>query len=428
VPEPEKLKPGEKDRYEVKPVDVTLERGNNLLRVRAVNDGGEGESDLVAVTKLAEPVRVVIKTLTAGGTEYPPQGAQDGKLSFRPLDDSQVEVRGEVSWGPENDAQLTQPRLKMRVFINGVQQLGTILDAPAGKQRVRTFKTQVLLTRDKDNQILIRLPTPSLKKDDSSYSECRVDCRKPATELHRMAHLLVVDVEDADEKAVRKRVLQAIDAEPVPGTRDRFTRAGFADGGQMYGPLYGSWATPQRVCKLLHDVSENLNRRARMGAVNDLVIIYYRGGETADAQDHLLKAGGAGGDPISFKELTARFSDNLGAQIVLLDVDRVPEQRFTEAVGLDQVTRWSYDPHVSLMRYSWWDQPKARDQGAYLLTDLEDALSKKSRLGEVREQIDGKFKLLDDGDRWDSKKYGEKLIYDRYMSSGQQDLLIGARR
>jgi len=39
VPEPEKLKPGEKDRYEVKPVDVTLERGNNLLRVRAVNDG-----------------------------------------------------------------------------------------------------------------------------------------------------------------------------------------------------------------------------------------------------------------------------------------------------------------------------------------------------------------------------------------------------
>src|SRR5262249_37258029 len=151
--------------------------------------------------------------------------------------------------------------------------------------------------------------------------------------------------------------------------------------------------------------------RARAGNVNDVVVLFYHGGEVPGVRDTWLR-GADEQDPISFTALARRFGDNLGAQLLLLEVGRPPAQALpAEARDRDLVRSWAYDPPVSLLRYAWLGAGKAAEPR--MPADLEKALRDKRLLGEVVEWIGGQQRPKD-------------LAYYGALASGQKELRVGS--
>ena len=62
-----------------------------------------------------------------------------------------------------------------------------------------------------------------------------------------------------------------------------------------------------------------------------------------------------------------------------------------------------------------------------LLNDLHEALPSTKRLGELSNRLDAKFVPVDD-ERWHSKQFQNRLIYDRHVPTGQRDMPFGEGR
>jgi WD40 repeat protein len=370
--------------YEIRS-SLRLEPKANRLRVEAINDGGAGSASVV-VNYLRLPVLVEIDRLEIRGQQgvFEPARQRDGRLSFEKLPGGWVRLKGHVTAASYNDEQF-RALAWAKICVNGFQQIPAPLDPPAGNRR--NFEREILLNRADNNRIEVTLP--ELKADAGSRREFSLDCLKPAS-IHQV-HVLVVGVWEKDAKKLTEHVLEALHGRPVG--IDRFTTTIFGDGppveGQLYGPLTEN-VTPDRVFGQLNAIRRTIQRLARDGAVNDVVMVYYVGGESVNAQGHFFLTDRSRSDhvltrsAISCDGLVDNFADTLGAQLLLLDVTR-PSVAQPAGAGLvtDRIAQWYYNPHLGVFRYAWRDAAKHPDS-AWLITDLQSAISTKApTLGRV---------------------------------------------
>jgi hypothetical protein len=414
------------DQYELRESrKVALQSGVNSLKIVAQNDGGEQESAIVALTYQTGPATVLITHLDA---DTAPLGFADDKLLFPKVPQAKTVIHGIVQWEPSGDAQMAKVS-QVRVYVNGCQQPPAVLEKASPSKRERAFKTEVRLTRAEGNLVAVKLP--DLAENRGSRNHCLLDCAKPdlAAEPRRQAHLLVVDTGKDGDKVVVQRVLDSLKA--TPAGENRFAKEGFADGGRIYGPLVGTDVAPDRVYVQLLSIKRNLKLRAAAGATNDVVFIYFRGGEALDAQGHFLRTADSERDPelrwsgLPCDYLTRYCAENLGAQLVMLDVTR--EVRTSGgATAQDKVLQWPDDPSVAVFRYAWSGKPQDQTPDARLLSDWTHAMGHGKKLSEVASFIEKKFNKTD-RKPWLSKDYGARLAYSEQVPPGLEDAHLGGK-
>src|SRR5262249_18369461 len=135
-------------------------------------------------------------------------------------------------------------------------------------------------------------------------------------------------------------------------------------------------------------------------------------GETIDAQGHFFRTTDAARDPelrwsgIPCDYLKRFFAENLGAQLVMLDVVREASKA---GLGADQVPLWPEDPYVAVIRYAWTGAPQAQTEEARLAADWGQASEHARKLGDVVHSLRGKF--TDVAGQWRSLKFAERLTY-----------------
>jgi len=407
--------------------NVPLLAGPNTLKVIALNAGGEQHSPAVVVTYRTQPVSVRIEQLLVDDAAIAVANVlPDGTLEYQAPRD-RVSLKGLVTWGPQNDQKMAKVS-QLRLSVNGFQLPGAVLE-PAGGERTRAFRADVQLTRTHGNQINVRLP--EFAQEQGSRTQCLVHCAKAAPSVRRQAHLLIVDTgKEQDERRVSQRVLQALQATPVGATR--FSLAGFGDGGRLYGPLVGEDVTPEKVYMQLAIIKRALRQRASAGMHHDAVFLYFRGGETIEAQGHFFRTSDSERDPelrysgIPCDQFRRFFTDNLGAQVVLFDVARDSAGKATADQAKDQVTQWPEDPYVAVVRYAWNGPAAQQTEDARLLTDWTEAAQAGKTLGDVVQRVGGKFLPGAPGKR-ESLKYQSKLTWFQQVPPALGEFTLGAK-
>src|SRR5262249_30871881 len=157
------------------------------------------------------------------------------------------------------------------------------------------------------------------------------------------------------------------------------------------------------------------------GAANDMVFVYFRGGETIDAQGHFFRTADSARDPelrwsgIPCEYLKNLITRNLGAQLVLFDVVRESSKPGSQGAGLglagpDQVTAWPDDPYVAVVRYAWTGAPQAQTEEARLVNDWATVAATAQKLGDVAKQLGAKFVRNPTGN-WPSIKFASQLTF-----------------
>jgi WD40 repeat protein len=341
------LQPKAQGYYEFEK-DVDLALGMNPLSVTAVNAGGEDRKG-VMVTRVEEPVRVVVESVKVGGGTaqvLDPQVQPDGRPQFAEAAKAGVvRISGRVKWQPG-----TKPgeQAQAHVYVNGFQQVPVDLEPARDGTTDKTFSATVLLNKDK-NDVVVEVP--ELKQDAGTRQGFSLGCEKPVAQ--QRWHVLVVGVgKEQKPEALRDEVLKHLKAEAVD--EEHFKRPGVAEG-YLYGPLTGADATPDKINTQLLLMKSRIEQTAGAGDANDVVLVYYRGAEEIQAAGHffLTSLSGKGSDPqrdaLSCDDLRQQLDDTLGAEVLLLDV----AGSRTASRSMDRVVGWPKDPHVGVFRYSW---------------------------------------------------------------------------
>ncbi len=377
-----KLKPDAKGHFELlKDEVVSLAPGANNLRLEARNADGLTPAALVA-TYQRRPVRLVIDGMGEKGKKpLTPDLLAGGMPAFDKMPAGRVQLHGHVAWDEGDDEDIKKTGI-VRVYVNGFQQLPAVL-LPAEKgRRERAFHAELLLNEAEKN--LIRVALPGLARDASSPTDFAVDCEKPVRA--QRLHLLIVSTQEKDPKALKARFLQALQS---TSTKEGDLKTTAFDRIYLYPrmPLTGEKANWDYVYSQLVTIKENIKDQAGSGqSYNDVVVFYYQGGESIDAQGHLFRTGGGQAKAPSFScdDLARLFGDTPGAHILLFDVGR---EAAKENAGRDKVEKWPNNypdvtAHVAVLRYAFLgrgDAPKAPS----LVKALADFMPQSTRLIEV---------------------------------------------
>jgi WD40 repeat protein len=403
-------------KIEPPPQEIALERGANSLRVVAANGGGE-VSSAVVVNYKPRPVRLVLDYLQVGTKKVELEGGVAKTPKARAV------LVGRLIWEREPDSErLVEGIQELLVCVNGRQQFPAKLEKTVSSgEGERTFRKEIVLTQE-ENVIAIQLPI-ELPEPADSQGECRVSCLNPEPEPEQRLHLLIVDAMNRNPQEAQKRVFDAIQAQANPVSAEEFTLPGFAKG-RLYDVLTGPRAGRNGVLTAILEIHREIEL---LKASNDVLVVYYHGWEAPDARDHFL---GSSKDPnrISFRYVTDSVKYTLGAQVWLLDAVREPPpppRQFSPAETEDQVHRWHFDPHFSLMRFSWRGEPNVRGPDSWLLFDLKTGLERARKLREVTRHIDSQFT---EAKRvpWASRRYKGLLTYDRHLPAGLGELRLGS--
>jgi WD40 repeat protein len=406
---------------------VRLDPKANRLRLEAANDGGVASATVV-VNYLEVPVLLNIDAIEGPGQDavVKPTRLQDGRLQFPDLPGGWLVLKGHVQASKPDDEQF-QAVNWVRLCVNGFQQMPVRLDPAVGASRA--FEARLQLNR-RQNEIEVGLP--QLKQDSANRREFILTCQAPAP-LHKV-HVLIVGIGEKDEKQLIDRMLSALEAKRTG--EDQFVTPVFGEGtgveGHLYGPLVED-VTPDRVLSQLYLIKRTIDRLARQGAVNDIVMVYYVGNESLTADGHYFLTDRSEYDDVlarsavSCDGLVDHFTETLGAQLLWLDVTRTKDSKPTPAAAAkDRLSRWLYNPHLGVLRYAWRDL-SARPSDAWLITDLQNALrGKPSTLGQMALRVADRFIQGPDKRGYSSRKYPDKLLYNPVLPTSLADFGIGA--
>jgi WD40 repeat protein len=370
--------------------DLHLPPGVTTLVLQARNPGGTGSSPALLVNYVPPPVQVVLESFEPAEGEGPRQAIQqdkDGKFTCPALGSARLWLHGKVLWG-QADALLTQ-RQKVRVYINGAQQWRGEL-TPAEGALERHFKAAVVLNRPTN---LIEVDLPQLPLAESTVRGMLADCRNPLAE--QWLHVQIISPDEPDEPQLIQQVLQTLQAANYSPAKGEFSRPGFARA-RMYRPLVEDVDQDKVVFRLL-SIKRQIAQRSREGWPNDVVLVYYLGGETVDKEGQLVSL--TQGEPpqplITAAQLEREFADMLGVKVLLLDVTRA---RSGGAIAVEnvrrEVARWLDEPsHFAWMRAAWVGSGPIPQQ-ARLLVALQAVLPGAPRLGDVTQRLDQRFRVL----------------------------------
>jgi hypothetical protein len=145
---------------------------------------------------------------------------------------------------------------------------------------------------------------------------------------------------------------------------------------------------------------------------NDVVILYYQGGEVIDkGQEPCLRLSAEGmteNDIIPLREIKKRLDQTRGAKLFLLDVTHAPDQA---PLILSQAAQWIEEElPFGLLRFCWQEPPARPDVS--LAATLREALQENITLEEVEEEVDRRSRLL--RQRFSSLQYVRE--FNRYFN------------
>ncbi|GIW79576.1 MAG: hypothetical protein KatS3mg105_1383 [Gemmatales bacterium] len=356
----------------------------NRLYASAVNKGGETRTALV-VSYLYTPVQLIVDRLEPAGPvgkPIQPTVLPDQRIAFKkPAEIARLRLRGRVRWSKDDDQEMTKVKL-IRVYVNGFQQIPAVLEPPKGAERERVFVADLILNRPVDNRIEIELP--DLKSDANNRREFTLDCLKP--ESGQRLHLLIVGVGEKDESKLTNQALLALRAQRE---KDTIRTPAFSEV-RIYGPLT-DFVTPQQVYAQLCLIKKTIDVLAGKGSPNDVVMVYYQGGEALKQNGNVFETSLSQYDKqlkrtgITFEGLQGFFDETLGAKLLWLDVAPVE----VDETGKDQVADLPPEANINILRYRWISRQLARRGGINLLADWQQAMIRDNVgfLGSVTRQI-----------------------------------------
>jgi WD40 repeat protein len=366
---------------------VDLADGLNSLWVEADNASGRQAGPVRLVTYCRPPLSVEIDRLVTkkvGGKEVRVQHLPGGKIAFPEVDSGHVRLHGRIVW-PDAKADPRRKNLRIRIYVNGFQQLQAYPGSSAGDSFQTPFEADLLLNREKDNQVRLTV----LGQDAGSpRSEFEVDCRQPIK--GQRLHLLILGPQATDADALKQEVLKVLQSQIDPRVlkTPAFDQVRVVVGSKVWG----GYVYPQLVAikESISDVA-----RTQQTPMNDVLLIYYQGGEEVRKDGNFFQTHSVSGRPgmkqfgMPCDELVKYLADIPGAQVLLLDVKR--DWLRDPGPPRDKIVHWGDDypqvrGNVVVMRYAW-EEEKAAVRGTRLLTIMEKTLPRAARLGDVVELI-----------------------------------------
>jgi WD40 repeat protein len=363
---------------------VELRPRDNVLRVVAINDGGESHAERI-VTYVRKPVEVVVDRLqpTRDADEaLVPELLEGGLLRFvNASPESSLWLHGRVRW-PDAATQEQNRVSVVQVWVNGFLQQPVPLKVPRSPDLEWAWRAKIRLNRAGENEISVRLPGVARAAD--CRLDFKVDCTKP-DERQRL-HLLVVGVGEKDQRQLETLALRAVRGKRLAG--DQISTPAFAKG-WIY--LVSGYVNRGRVTAQLERI--HLRVGDPVDAGTDVVMVYYRGQESVDdrGQFYLLTSQSQF-DPdtrssaVSGRDLSERFTSVPGAQLFLLDVQRQMQAGANPAEGFPNAVAWPNEPQMAALRYAWLSN-EAAPADARLLVAFDNALPRATRLGEIETEV-----------------------------------------
>jgi WD40 repeat protein len=395
---------------------VVLKPRDNLLRIVAVNDGGESESQRT-VTYVRKPVDLVIDRLESleGAGALVPEIREGGKLRFTTMaSEGKLSLEGRIRWPDAATQRLNQVSV-VHVLVNGFLQQPVALKPARPTDLEWKWKAKIRLNRSGENEVSVLLPGVA------RASDCRLDfqvkCSKP-DERQRL-HLLVVGVGERDARQLETLALRAVRGARIPGTVDQITTPAFTKG-WIY--LASGYVNRGKVSAQLERVHLRVGDPTDAGS--DVVLVYFRGQETVDDRgEFYLLTSQSQFDPdtrssaVSSKDLSERFSSVPGAQLILLDVQRQAQAANGKpAPALHPSARWPSEPQMAALRYAWLSNDAA-PADARLLVAIDNAPPRATRLGEIESAVSR------DSERA-RQKYGSSFEYEPRVPDALRDLVL----
>ncbi len=334
---------------------ITLANGVNLLRVEAVNEGGEVVvKRTVSLTQ--RPVTLVVSHFTLPDGVGPPlktrmEKDEQGRVVFESVEPGRVQLHGHVEWSDAQDQRMRQ-KVRLRVFVNGFQQIPVHVDPPEDSNR-RTFHVNVLLSLKEKNTILLDLPELPLNTDRTA--ECLVkNCKEPAQGMR--LHLLVVGIGGLNGEKLKREALKALGAtEPDPKNGGKVSAPPAFQEVRVYGPVVRE-VNRGKIISQLENIKDEIARHqtGKVPTYNDLVMLYYQGEERITPEGHFFLTDysietALEETAVSLHHMTQKLADTRGAQLVLLDVARVAQARDMRQDGIAQ---WPKDQRIGIVRFA----------------------------------------------------------------------------
>jgi WD40 repeat protein len=386
---------------------IPLTAGANVLRVVAVNEGGERSTERV-VTYLPRPVwleELRLESPTQPGAFLTAQKQENGHLAFsQPVPEGRMWLHGRVAWLDGTDRQLSDPKVRVRVWVNGAPQIQSALAAREGDGLTRSFKVPVVLHREQGNHVEVQLP--DLKMEAGRDCAFSLDCLKPDVRPQQL-HLLIVGLAEEEPKKLTGQVMQALQGTFIKEEEGQLATPAFRVG-QLYASLSGQVDHTQ-VLRQLNRIRTALLRRAREGALNDVVLVYYHGGENVSAGNPSLQTS----DTLAIGQdfLEKFFAEVPGAPILFLDVMRSGGER-------QRLVRWPSDSRIGVLCSAWLGRGDDWKDDARLITALRETMPRAGRLAEVDAQVGLKLRQV-------GAEYPTLLLYDPHIPAGSRDLVLG---
>lgn len=397
--------------FELKTIqEVRLEPGVNPFQVVAINDGGETvESVNVSLTYV--PVRIRIDRVVCkdqpGDVQF--QVRENNRIVFPDAAaGSKLVLHGRILWTDAKDRRLDEARA-VRVWVNGFQQMAAELAPRATKELTRSFEASVVLNRPSDNQVEIELP--NLAQESSNRPVFALDCRKP--EERQRLHVLIVSIAEEDEGRIKDRVLAALGARSTH--YNEFTTGAFSQG-RIYGPLLSGEVSPRKMAYQIAEIRHRIELLSRREATNDVLLVYYHGGESMTESSPLLwtSTDRKRRQAVINRTDLALIGETPGAHLMMLDVAREGSLSGPSARG----PSWFGDTYAGILRYAWPDQGVAPlDTG--LIQALQSALPYINRLKDVAERLSDQHAEM-------VRKY-PKLQYESQLPRLLEDLIISRK-
>jgi hypothetical protein len=406
------------------PVEVGLEPYENAFELVAVNAGGESAADLV-LSYAPPPVRaeiVGVESRADPDKRVAPKYRVNGPPFLpAPLADGRATIHGRVVWA-DDDARRASGTPRVQVWVNGFPQVAAELEAVGNGRRAREseFHARVLLSQP-ENEIAVKLRDVPL--DIHGAPKLLVTCRK--AERNVRLHLWVIGIGIDDRPALLARAVEAfkgrmigepaLKGEPGGDPLPRFTTPAFPVA-FAYGPD-GPSLERGNVYHQLKRIAENIPLGSE--PANDVVMIYYQGGEVVGGEQPSLRIRpGSDRDKNSLfplSEIQRHLGGTRGAKLFLLDVSHPPGQE-PAALILAESARWTEDDSpFGLLRFSWPGQTAPPETD--LAVTLREALQKAVTLGQVSEEVGRRSAAL--------RRETPGLLYRSELTPPLQALIVG---
>jgi hypothetical protein len=309
--------------------------------------------------------------------------------------------------------------------VNRIQQLPAELVPVPGKERERRFRVPILLNREKKNSVEIVLP-PGVASSQENRHAFEIDCIKP--EQGQRLHVMIIAPTEQDEHKLQERVQKAL-------------RLTLDETGKLATPVFDSFivhsvltgyhVTRRAINTQLYLIQEHIKQlknsdlRANVKPYNDVVVIYFQGGETITREDHFLNTQPVPDDQqasrlgVTVDYLKEMMTNIPAASLLLLELTRTaPLKAMKVGPGADKLSQLPDTVRIGVVR-TVWSAKTATPQEARLIPVLEAAISQERLLGEVLRHLDKRYVKVED-------KYPGIFNFNA-QAAGLLDLVVGVR-